>query len=151
MKASIQESCSTLRKQTKTGLEKLWVNAYGVSPPAKMRRDLLTVFLAYRIQEQQFGSLTPQSRNRLRQLVRGLEKSDSPASSMPNIRPGTRLVRRWKDQVHLVNVLANGFEYRGLRYQSLSAVARLITGTQWSGPLFFGLADKSDRKSKGAA
>jgi Protein of unknown function (DUF2924) len=151
MKGSSQESLLTLRKEPKNGLEQLWMKTYGVSPPAGMRRGLLITFLAYRIQEQEFGSLSPQSRNRLRQLVHGLEKSDSKTFSMPPIKPGTRLVRRWGDQVHLVNVLTNGFEYRGLRYQSLSAVARLITGTQWSGPLFFGWAGKSDRKSKGAA
>jgi len=39
----------------------------------------------------------------------------------------------------LVNVDANGYEYRGGRYKSLSQIARLITGTRWSGPLFFGL------------
>jgi hypothetical protein len=45
-------------------------------------------------------------------------------------------VRQWGDQVHLVTVEASGYEYQGARYQSLSEVARLITGTRWSGPLF---------------
>jgi hypothetical protein len=38
-----------------------------------------------------------------------------------------------------VTALADGFEWQGRRYQSLSAVARAITGTRWNGPLFFGL------------
>lgn len=59
------------------------------------------------------------------------------------IRPGTRLVRQWGDRVHLVNVQANGYEYQGNRYQSLSEIARLITGTRWSGPLFFGIKHES--------
>jgi hypothetical protein len=44
----------------------------------------------------------------------------------------------WRDQGHLVNVEANGFEYKGGRYKSLSQIARLITGTRWLGPPFFG-------------
>jgi hypothetical protein len=44
--------------------------------------------------------------------------------------------------VHVVNVEGKEYEYGGGRYQSLSEIARLITGTQWSGPLFFGLKTK---------
>ena len=61
----------------------------------------------------------------------------------PRIRPGTRLVRQWGDQVYLVNVQTDGYEYQGHRYQSLSKIARLITGTRWSGPLFFGIKRES--------
>ena len=58
------------------------------------------------------------------------------------LKPGTRLVRRWKGGNHVVTVEPTGFEYRGIHYESLSQIARLITGTRWSGPLFFGLRDK---------
>jgi hypothetical protein len=69
--------------------------------------------------------------------------------SIPGLKPGTRLVRQWRDQVHLVNVEADGYEYQGARYQSLSEIARLITGTRWSGPLFFGIKiEQSSSKSK---
>ena len=36
-------------------------------------------------------------------------------------------------------MLDDGFSWQGARYRSLSAIARKITGTAWSGPLFFGL------------
>jgi len=66
-------------------------------------------------------------------------------------RPGTRLVRQWGDQVHLVNVETSGYEYQGARYKSLSEIARVITGTHWSGPLFFGIkSDQTNGKSKEA-
>ena len=42
-----------------------------------------------------------------------------------------------------MNVETNGYEYQGARYQSLSEIARLITGTRWSGPLFFGIKSES--------
>ena len=96
--------------------------------------------LAHRLQEQALGSLSMASRGRLRLLARAFEaNSKTMIPSTPGLKPGTRLVRQWRDQVHLVNVEASGYEYRGVRYQSLSEIARLITGTRWSGPLFFGI------------
>ena len=61
----------------------------------------------------------------------------------PRVRPlapGTRLLREWQGATHHVTVGAAGFAYRGANYRSLSAIARRITGTAWSGPLFFGLS-----------
>ena len=55
------------------------------------------------------------------------------------IKPGTRLLRQWNGKTHQVMVVEGGFEYEGECYKSLSAIARLITGTRWSGPLFFGV------------
>jgi hypothetical protein len=85
-------------------------------------------------------------------MARAFENnSDAAVSSIPSIKPGTRLVRQWGDQVHLVNVENNGYEYHGARYQSLSEIARLITGTHWSGPLFFGIRnEQTNSKSKEA-
>ena len=54
---------------------------------------------------------------------------------------GASLLREWNAETHEVRVLEKGFEYRGQRYRSLSAIAREITGTRWSGPAFFGLKD----------
>ncbi len=55
------------------------------------------------------------------------------------LKPGLRLVREWRGETHTVLVLEDGFEWKGEPRRSLSAIAREITGTQWSGPLFFGL------------
>ena len=61
----------------------------------------------------------------------------------PNARlsykPGTRLVRVWKGETHEVTILEGGLEWHGQRFNSLSKIAREITGTRWSGPAFFGL------------
>jgi hypothetical protein len=54
-------------------------------------------------------------------------------------RPGTLLTREFKGQVHVVKVLADGFEYDGRQYKSLSKVATEIAGTRWNGFVFFGL------------
>jgi hypothetical protein len=52
---------------------------------------------------------------------------------------GTQLIREWKGIEQNVTVVVNGFEWQGRRFKSLSAAARAITGTQWNGPVFFGL------------
>jgi hypothetical protein len=61
----------------------------------------------------------------------------------PELKPGTRLMREWQGRTYDVLVLDDGFFWQNTQYRSLSAVARKITGTAWSGPLFFGL--KSNR------
>jgi hypothetical protein len=57
----------------------------------------------------------------------------------PQVKPGTRLMREWQGRTYEVVVLDDGFSWQGTRCNSLSAIARKITGTAWSGPLFFGL------------
>jgi len=96
--------------------------------------------LAYRIQEQAYGGLKPSTAKRLRASAERLEVNPSAVLvDLPGIRPGTRLLREWRGKMHTITAADNGFEYRGKRFASLSQIARVITGTRWSGPLFFGL------------
>lgn len=146
--SSITQRLSSLPGLGKATLRDLWKQLFKTSAPPKLRRDLMIPILAYRIQEQAFGSLKADSRRRLRQLARAFEVDrNARIPSAPGIKPGTRLVRQWRGQVHVVNVEEKGFEYKGTRYQSLSEIARLITGTRWSGPLFFGLKCKPNSQS----
>jgi hypothetical protein len=105
--------------------------------------------LAYRLQEQAFGGLKPAYKRRLRQLAESFEQNPSrivKTVSPARIKPGTRLIRQWDGQTHQVTVAEEGFEYKGERYKSLSEIARLITGTRWSGPLFFGLKQSAKNR-----
>jgi hypothetical protein len=147
----IAQRLTTLPKLSKTALCELWKQLFDGSPPCHLRRHLMIPILAYRLQEQTFGSLSSVSRGRLRQLARAFEaNSTGSILAIPALKTGTRLVRQWRDQVHLVNVETSGYEYQGVRYQSLSEIARLITGTRWSGPLFFGINGEQTNKSKEA-
>ena len=129
-----------LPRMSKTQLLALWKQLSNVPLPRQVRRDLLIRLLAYRMQEQAYGGLSPATRKRLRELARKLETNPhAELSGTPRIKPGTRLIRDWGGRSHRVTVLDNSYEYAGKRYASLSQVARLITGTRWSGPLFFGL------------
>ena len=71
-----------------------------------------------------------------RKTVRALSKTASGAVALS---PGTRLLREWQGRTHHVTVVPDGFEYAGKVWRSLSAIAKSITGTAWSGPVFFGL------------
>jgi len=129
----------------------LWKQLYGRRAPPQMRSELLVQMLAYRIQEQAYGGLSTETRKRLRGLARKFEAN--PKAELPGmvrIKPGTRLIREWRGQSHCVTVLENGYEYAKKRYPSLSQIARLITGTRWSGPLFFGLRGQNARKDLNA-
>jgi len=76
---------------------------------------------------------------KLRQLARDFERKPSASATMRRIKPGTRIIREWDGDTHEVTVVRDGYSYRGQHYDSLSAIARKITGTRWSGPVFFGL------------
>lgn len=128
-------------------LRRRWVEAFGKPPPKRTSRDLLLRALAYHLQEQALGGLSKAVRRRLAALADAKgANARLPAPAAPRPRPGTRLIRSWGGEVHQVSVLEDGFDYRGERYASLSQIARQITGTRWSGPLFFGL-----RKASGGA
>jgi Protein of unknown function (DUF2924) len=121
----------------------LWRELFKNGLPVEMRKDLMLRMVAQRMQEQQFGELGTACCRRLRQLATTLEADPKAViSAKVPIKSGTRMVRQWKDQVHVVNVTGKEFEYRGDRYKNLSEIAQLITGTRWSGPLFFGVKAK---------
>jgi hypothetical protein len=147
----IAQRLAALPQLNKAALCNLWKELFSTLPSPKLRRNIMIPILAFRLQEQAFGSLSARTLDRLRNLGRAFEKDSGSTPFVPRIRPGTRLVRQWRDRVHLVNVEATFYEYQGARYQSLSEIARLITGTRWSGPLFFGIkSERGDSKFKEA-
>ena len=115
------------------------------SPPAAFSRDLLIRAVAYRLQEQVRGSLSPETKLLLDRLARGK------AQAARWIKPGSTIVRSWGGQTHQVVVTTQGFLWNGSVHASLSEIARLITGTRWNGPRFFGLRPSPAREGKAAA
>lgn len=113
--------------------------------------DLLRRGIAYRLQERAKGGLTSSTRREIERLVKRLEQGEAAlGSSVPSLKPGTRLVRSWHDRMHQVLVLEDGFEFEGRRYVSLSQIARDITGAHWSGPRFFGLVKRAKARRHGS-
>ena len=80
-------------------------------------------------------------------------KSDLGTPRVISLKSGARLLRAWNGVTHEILVVEDGFLWAGRTWRSLSAIAREITGTRWSGPRFFGLiastsTDTSDQKLK---
>jgi DUF2924 family protein len=121
-------------------LKDCWRNLYGTKPPQKIHRSLLIAAVAHRMQENALGALKSSIR---RHLMQAANNPATPRLSphFPSLRPkaGTVLVRDWGGVTHQAQVLEDGILFRSKRYKSLSEVARVITGSRWSGPLFFGL------------
>jgi hypothetical protein len=147
----ITERLATLPSLNKPALSKMWEDFFDVPPPPKLRRDLMVRILGYRLQEQTSRSLGSRSVARLHELAKRFGSEGDSAGGAPIIKPGTRLVRQWRSETHVVHVEEQGYEYKGSRYHSLSEIARMITGTPRSGPLFFGVRGKRVGESKEAA
>jgi hypothetical protein len=147
MQESISQQIETLPTLGKGELQNLWKKVFNADAPESLRKSAMIPILGYRIQELAYGGLSAKSTKRLLELARAIEADPTAAIAPdPRIKPGTRLVRQWHGQVHVVNVEETGYEYKGSRYGSLSEVAQLITGTKWSGPRFFGL-NKNHKES----
>jgi Protein of unknown function (DUF2924) len=128
-------------------LKEQWRDLFETEPPPYNRR-FLEHRLAYRIQELAYGGLKPGTLKRLAALAEDLDGGDPAKRSRPaKDRPiaGTRLIREWQGVEHCVTVRDEGYEYQGFPYQSLSAIARAITGTRWNGWVFFGLKNQRAR------
>ena len=145
---ALTEQIAALETLSIEQLRTRWAEANGRPPPPCWHRQFLVRGLAHRLQENVLGGLAPALLRRLVDLAGRLERNPEAALSVPlRIKPGTRLIRAWRGERHQVTVLEHGFEYRGERHGSLSAIARVITGTRWSGPTFFGL--KTPRRGNG--
>jgi hypothetical protein len=118
-----------------------WRRLYRSHPPKKIRRDLLELGVAWKLQERVLGGLSPVLKRRLVGLAETMAtKGDLAKARAVTLRPGAKLVREWHGEVHEIVVMDDGFQWRGERWRSLTAIARAITGCHWSGPRFFGLA-----------
>lgn len=130
---------ATLQSLDVEQLKARWRTLYLTEAPTRFSRELLMRGVAYRLQERALGGLKPVTR-RLFQRVAADAHARRPLKLKPlrKLEPGV-LIREWGGVKHKVVVRENGFSFRSQRYGSLSAVARQITGSHWSGPLFFGL------------
>ena len=121
-------------------LRQQWRGLYKPQAPLNLSRELLMRAVAHRMQELALGGLRPAPRRQLLRIAQQFkETGEATIRARPQLKPGTRLMREWQGRTYDVLVLDDGFSWQNTRYRSLSALARKITGTAWSGPLFFGL------------
>jgi hypothetical protein len=126
-------------------LKDRWRSLYDTEPRRYISRELLTRAVAYRLQERAFGGLKPATLRLLERIGEDRSANHPIHSAARKATDGTVLIREWHGISHRVEVLTDGVIYQGRRYQSLSEVARLITGSRWSGPRFFGLKEKQPK------
>jgi hypothetical protein len=132
---AVERELAALAGLDRTALLERWRRAFGRDAAPRLSRPLMEKAIAYDLQVTAFGGLSARTMRSLRAAAKadgGLTSCRAPGS-------GTRLVREWNGALHEVEVLEDGYLWRGARHRSLSAIARAITGTKWSGPRFFGL------------
>ncbi|MER8828576.1 DUF2924 domain-containing protein [Mesorhizobium sp. M0938] len=157
----IEQEVAALGDLSRDELAARWIKIYGCPPPSGVRRELLVRAVAWHLQAKRLGGLSTETKRRLAEAVRqvGINGSGRASGSVPetsnghgdcknadpaskprrSLSKGTRLLRDWNGKTHIVDVTAEGLLFEGKIYQSLSAIARKITGAHWSGPRFFGL------------
>ena len=159
-KASIPAQIARLQKMSVAELREEWKRLYEGEEPRVSNRVWLWKRLAWRIQELEYGGLSDAALQRLEELMPTAELAlrNPPGRKQPlpvpvePVRdkrippPGTVLLRKYKDQAITVEVLANGFEWDGRQYRSLSAVAKEVTGSHLNGIRFFHLDRKETKK-----
>ncbi len=130
--AANEETARRLETLTLQDLREEWRARFGPPSPKHRSPDLLRRLIAWRVQAEIEGGLDRETR-------RALLRSAPARPAGPVLSPGVRLTREWKGRPYDVEVTADGFMFEGQRYDSLSEVARQITGSRWNGPRFFGL------------
>jgi len=114
----------------------LWRATFKKEPPAGLTRDLLGRQLAWRIQEKAFGGHDAATL----QLLNAYGRQDADKVVLfRRLKPGTSVAREYQGVRHIVRITEGGFVWQGKTDDSLSAIAREITGSRWNGPRFFGL------------
>jgi hypothetical protein len=156
--ADITAEIAQLPNLNHDDLRARWRRLLRTPPPDHLPRTLFMRLLAYRIQARRFGDLDRETARYLDRIARDSArrraaeaatrnpKAPPPIPPVPanrNLKVGTLLAREFGGGMHIVTVVPGGYAWNGSVYGNLSEIARLITGTRWNGPRFFGLRDRA--------
>jgi hypothetical protein len=161
MKNELDQELNRLRQASVETLRRRYAEVYGEYPRTGNKIWLLRRIL-WRLQALAEGDISQRAQRQAALLANDADlRLFPPASSKVTSfsstecphdsrlpRPGTFLNRRYKGQVHQVQVLANGFAHQDITYRSLSAVAKAISGSHCNGFLFFRLTTKVKRHAQ---
>ncbi len=126
-------------------LKTKWVELFGTPSPKGMSAKLLRRAGINQVQVGELGGLKPET---IRALGQALNEPKTKATSLSGFAIGTRFIRQWHGRTYVVEVVQQGFNIDGETYNSLSALARHITGTRWNGRRFFGVASGKPNGAK---
>jgi hypothetical protein len=127
-------STADLEAMDRDGLLALWQDCFGRPAPKGMSLTFLRRFLAFDLQARSQGGLPAPLLAKLGRIEAGQDRTATPV-----LKSGGRLLREWNGVTHVIDATPEGYLWQGQHHRSLSAIARAITGAQWSGPRFFGL------------
>ena len=156
MKESILGQILALKDLPTKELQEKYQALFDGKKAPSSNRVYLWKKIAYRIQELEYGSISQDVQNRIKELkeeydpinnkaIRPEKSSDAKPNQYRSIRdrrlpiPGTIIKKEYKGTIIQVKVLEKSFEYNGKIYKSLTAVAKEVTGMHWNGYLFFNL------------
>ena len=155
---NIEKEVAAMKRMTVDQLRIKYGDVFGESTNGR-NKEWLVKRIAWRMQANEEGDLSERARKRAMEIANDADvrstppRPRKPTADAPDrtitkkvkvvhsneLLPGTKLQRDYKGETVSVTVLANGFEYEGERFRSLTAVAKAITGKHWNGFHFFGL------------
>jgi hypothetical protein len=161
MKNELDQELNRLKQARVEALRRRYAEVFGEYPRTGNKTWLLRRIL-WRLQALAEGDLSQRAQRRAALLANDADlrlypPASSQGTSFPSLerpsdsrlpKPGAVLNRRYKGQVHQVQVLANGFAHQDITYRSLSAVAEAISGSHCNGFLFFRLTTKEKRHAQ---
>ena len=137
---SVEKEILSLESKTLLELREIWKSVFNSNPPPHAKKVLIPK-LAYKLQEIAYGSLSEKSTRDLDDMANQMRKGKKVSRGNRPL-AGTRIVKNYRGEEHEVIVDEKDFIYRGQRYQSISAIADKITGTNWNGWLFFNMKNR---------
>ena len=139
MSGGLEQEIEGLRRMSRVQLKERWRALYKCAPPAAFTPDLHARGIAWKLQERVRGGHSPGAGRLLGAAGGEGQRIGGPSQLRPTLRPGNRLVRRWRGRTYVVEATETGLSYDGATFGSLIEIATNITGTRWSGPKYFGL------------
>lgn len=140
---SNQTPDSSIAQLSLVELRQKWAECWDMPPHPLIGRTMLEKSLEFKIRELETGGLAPEQQARLDQLIKTYKRNPRCFDeNIPEIKPGTRLVRIYNGTRYSVLVQAKGYEYKGKIYNSLSNIASEIVCCRRNGWDFFGLKRK---------
>ena len=146
---SVASQISQLPELAMADIKSLWQRLFHAANPTH-NRQFLERRIAYKLQEIEFRKVAPGLLDRNKRRIENLIETGKVKTRDPDYRPvaGTMLTREYQGKEYRVIASADGnYNFDGRTFQSLSQIAREITGTRWSGPVFFGLKARTEKKA----
>jgi hypothetical protein len=145
MNSLVEDQVQALATMSPARLRAEWQRVFRKTPPL-LSTDLLRRAIAWRLQEKVAQGPVAAVERELVTIAAQQPGADPIGPRREGMRPGTQLVRSWRGKTFTVLATETGFRFEERDYDSLTAIAREITGAAWSGPRFFGL--RSPRRSR---